>query len=382
MRRTYVIHGKMQIRTEKLKRFFLLIMSLSFLMLPRYSYAAPEISNVSGSITHGESITINGLNFGPKGPDIVIFDDFEKGVNGEDIMIGPDSAQVGGWDQIEGTRKPKYDNSNMISGSLAFRADMSEYWRELVTAFLPELTRKVFISRWQLIPEGTFVPGYMTTDSINWKTIWIQGAGTTDDDLTLPTFLQGVTSPESVTFVAAGNHNPYGKYFTLDFEYGRWQRLWLYINGGYDNDGEFYYWELTDSGVMQRVYDQNFTTLYEGGIFERVCLNGYGRSTQNSYPTFDDVYIATGDAAMARVEIGDQPIYEDCTNLAITTPTSWSDNSIATTIRQGSFQDGETAYIFVVDANGSVSENGYLITISANPEDITPPNTPSGLNVN
>ncbi len=92
---------------------------------------------------------------------------------------------------------------------------------------------------------------------------------------------------------------------------------------------------------------------------------------------FDDFYVATGPNARARVEIGNQPVYQDCTNLAIITPTNWRNNAITATVRAGSFQSGE-AYLFVVDANGNVS-NGLGVKINGNYDgegggaDTTPP---------
>ena len=74
---------------------------------------------------------------------------------------------------------------------------------------------------------------------------------------------------------------------------------------------------------------------------------------------FDDVYF---DNTRARVEIGNVSSWEACTHREIQLPTAWSDNSITITVNQSSFKDGDTAYLFVVDADGNVS-NGYPITI-------------------
>ena len=77
---------------------------------------------------------------------------------------------------------------------------------------------------------------------------------------------------------------------------------------------------------------------------------------------YDDIYIATGANAAARAEIGDDSVYADCTKLAIATPTGWSDTEIVATMRGGEFAPGDTAYVFVIDAD-NVPSTGYQITI-------------------
>jgi hypothetical protein len=66
--------------------------------------------------------------------------------------------------------------------------------------------------------------------------------------------------------------------------------------------------------------------------------------------------------------------------MALTTPTVWSDTHIVTTVRAGSFITGQTAYLFVFDANGSVNSQGYPVTIGGGGGN-NPPNPPTGLEV-
>ncbi len=68
---------------------------------------------------------------------------------------------------------------------------------------------------------------------------------------------------------------------------------------------------------------------------------------------FDDIYLQFG--TQARVEMGDRPVYEECTRLEIQSPTSWSDGSISLTVNRGRFTSGSTVYMFVVRGDGSVS---------------------------
>ena len=182
----------------------------------------------------------------------------------------------------------------------------------------------------------------------------------------------------------------------LNVRKGRWMRVWTWLKGGYSNDGAIKYWELTDSGVQIRVDRSNFNTFYPQGTllpsgqcgsnnpasatYRTVYLNAYGRATPPSHPTFDDFYLATGPNARARVEIGNQPSYTASTKLAILTTSSWTSSSITATMRQGIFRPGDTAYVFVFDANGNVSSASQAITLGGTtPVDTLAPSAPQNL---
>jgi hypothetical protein len=204
-------------------------------------------------------------------------------------------------------------------------------------------------------------------EGINWKNIWLQGAGTTDDDLVIPNF----HSEDSLSIHS--NSLPYSKYFESQFSIGTWKRFAVYVDGGTGSNGAFHFWELTTSGVSQRINDNGVAILDASGYFEQVRINGYGRETANCYPTFDDVYIATGDNARARIEIGDNATYASCTKITVCTPESWSDTSISAKVWRGQFGATEAAYLFVIDSTGAVS-SGHAITFGDTPAaDTTPP---------
>ncbi|ETR69599.1 MAG: hypothetical protein OMM_09459 [Candidatus Magnetoglobus multicellularis str. Araruama] len=66
--------------------------------------------------------------------------------------------------------------------------------------------------------------------------------------------------------------------------------------------------------------------------------------------------------------MGNRPVYENSTKLTVALPTAWTDSEITANLRQGIFQPGETAYIFIFDANGTVNETGYEITFDVTSE--------------
>ena len=139
------------------------------------------------------------------------------------------------------------------------------------------------------------------------------------------------------------------------------------MKAGYSNDGAggFYQMNAFTGGFRTIITGTNITNQITGDLWNTIHFPGFGRKDTNSMLYYDDIYVATGPYAQARVEIGNAPIYNNSTNLAILTPTSWSNSLIVATVRQGSFTSGQTAYLYVFDANGNVNTNGYPVTIGS-----------------
>jgi hypothetical protein len=77
----------------------------------------------------------------------------------------------------------------------------------------------------------------------------------------------------------------------------------------------------------------------------------------------DDIYY---DNTLSRVMVGNASTFNASNHLEMQIPSAWSSNSITFTVNQGAFQEGQNAYLYVVDENGTVNENGYPITIGGN----------------
>ena len=350
-----------------------LLCILFLLLFSGIALSAPVISGTSSSsFSNGSSVTISGSGFGSSGPNVVIFDDFEKGQSGQTIKTGSGSAAYGQWDATGSPCTSStiyYTNSTSVSGSLSFQAATStDNYGLYLESRLPGGATDVFISWWLYLPSGDNFPGY-DGGRVNWKQMWMMGSGTTDDDIVLPTFVG--TSPNTVSnYIINGNDSrDWSKYIGLSFSRGTWTRLWTWVHGVPGGTGHIDYWQLQSNGVHQ-LSNQDGAFLKSGGQYERVRVNAYGGATK-SHPTFDDVYIASGPNARARVEIGNSSSYNSCSKMAILTPTSWSNSQIVATVRTGLFRSGETAYLFVVDANGNTS-SGKAITIGQGSDASTP----------
>lgn len=98
----------------------------------------------------------------------------------------------------------------------------------------------------------------------------------------------------------------------------------------------------------------------------------------------DDIYIQVG--TQARVEIGDNLSWASCTHREIQAPVSWSDGSITFIANKGSFANGTTVYLYVVDSNGNVNAQGYQVIIGSSGGgggggDTISPSPPTGVRI-
>lgn len=103
---------------------------------------------------------------------------------------------------------------------------------------------------------------------------------------------------------------------------------------------------------------------------------GWGSLTLNAYASnadgnpvgagsyqwrYDDVYIAVGPGARARVALANYRTWGDTAHgdtfdAMVCPPSSWTDTQVTCTVRQGSFTTGQNIYLFVIDAAGKVSD--------------------------
>ncbi len=345
----------------------------------------PQINNVSGTILDGQQITITGSNFGANGPNIVLFDDFKRGTDGEDITL---TATIGNWNVRNHLPTYGKDSQNNIAGRF-----IGDGGGRLIAEFSD--VQEIFISYRVIIPIGNHFPNSGAPNTFppgsQWKIVWLmdgdRGAAG-NDDLVLPTWGNGTY------FSIAGNDNAYQLQTgrpsndTNWFSFLDWNRYSVYMKGGAipDVDPGTVWAQGMSEEFGQKIFGSTDRRLFDGddtpdgyqfeddaiSRWNRLNVPGWHRGgDDNAAAMYDDIYVATGSYAQARIEIGNKPVYSNCDVLAIATPTSWQDNVITTTVRQGTFQDGETTYLFVIDKNGNVSDGYPLQQVLDSPDTIT-----------
>jgi len=127
----------------------------------------------NNEIIEGQSLTINGVGFG-SGPTVLLFDDFEGGINGNPLST--DLAPLGSWDSVQTPGHTSYSDLNTVSGNFAARFDSYDYppnQHPVIYARAPTSFDSFYVSWWGLIPSGDRFPGCDGYGGCNWKTVWV-----------------------------------------------------------------------------------------------------------------------------------------------------------------------------------------------------------------
>ena len=139
--------------------------------------------------------------------------------------------------------------------------------------------------------------------------------------------------------------------------------------------------EPGDCPVSDCAVGGDHNLLYEpwGSIhFENYWDDSAAPYTESADIFYDDIYIQIG--TQARVEVGNNEVYANCTRLEIQYPTAWCrdgfcDGRIKFEFNRGRFKNGQTVYVFVIHDDGTAS-NGSPIILG---ETITPPEIPPNI---
>ncbi|NLX17744.1 MAG: hypothetical protein GXY53_00475 [Desulfobulbus sp.] len=328
------------------------------------AWAMPKITNVTGTINDGQQITINGMGFGTVGPVIQLFDSFEKGALNNKIATTINSADIGNWTASDTGR---YSDDFALSGSQSLKVDFSLgglVYNHSLLRFQGVRNTDIFVSWWQYLPVNKVVPGSSGAEGPNWKWFWL---GDEDDnwpwgsDFTITCMSDN--NCDNIWGPSIQNDTELPKlsgngYFSTTFQKGTWFRVTVALRNSSDKTGYIWYQEVSKNGNTIQADLTGVTTAHSTDPWNIFALPGYGRNDINAVLYFDDVYIATGDGARARIEIGETSTYSACKKLAIMTPDTWQHNQIKATVRQGQFKNNDKIYLFVIDSDGKVS-SGY-----------------------
>jgi len=342
---------------------FVVIAAVAFSLILSCSdaLAIPQISSVySTSMTNNATSHIEGNSFGTMRGSIVSWDDFESHAPGERIhnsmpLIGPT------WTCIYGYNGPlaSYTDVRSHSGNMSAYIDWTGSSIRAFGWAGQGPFNKLYITYWRYMT-GDYNP----SEGDNHKQFYLYG-NNNEMPQGMPLIPAGTTvwgfynnvGDSSVPYNIRNNINTLGwNYGNTVNKFQRWE-FWIKLNEPYTaSNGVIKVWLDGKLGIE----NYNYRHRYVAGEYTDFRLGHMAQGfTDTAKVWFDDLYIAT---TQARVEMGNASSWAACTHREIQIPTAWSDNSITITVNQGSFQDGDAAYLFVVDAEGNVS-NGYPITI-------------------
>ena len=322
---------------------------------------SPSINQVAGIFSNGQTITITGTGFGSCGPTVVLFDDFEKGIEGSNISTSLNSAVVKQWSAVSTDYQPVYSTLQSHSGIKSMLIDYAQQGRWAEVQFSG--TNCVYFSFWMLVPSDSCVPGVYNQDGPNWKFVLLSGNPWPASDFT-SVFLQDLPNPAfslmSAWYDSAGLYS--GSDTATSMIKGRWHRFeWSFY--GHTSAGFIHGWEMNDGSPRRQIQNATgISNLHANDLWGLVRFPAYARQDNVAKNYYDDIYVAIGGGAQARVEMGNNADYSDCTELAILTTRSWSDTTVRANVQHGSFVTGNNVYLFVIDAAGTASP-GYPVTI-------------------
>ena len=356
-----------------LTRLVICCVALAGIVIPPTVFAAPAVTGVSGTVSNGQSVTITGTDFGATGPIVVLFDDFDKGTNDNIISTTAGSAQVGEWDSVEAApNNPVYSNDFAHSGTLSMLSDQASSWGGHWASVSFTASTRVFVSFWVYLGSDSEVPGTGEDDGPNWKLADVD-AGSNESPSSQYTVVVtlsdlppgGVFQCPRPWYGTSGLTD--GGWCDTTWVKGRWHRFDAYYIGSTGTSGADYVWEIDSATAYNNIWSQTGMTNLQSADsdgWRLFRLHAYARQDSNSKCYYDDVYVATGTGALARVEICNNATYTNSTNCAIATPTSWANTRITATVRQGSFGASDTAYLFVIDSSG-VASAGHEVTFGS-----------------
>lgn len=332
-------------------------------------HAEPTISSISGSITDSGTLVVNGSGFGA-GPTVILYDDFNGGVTGDTVPLK--ASGVGNWTETVG-KAPIY-SATARSGSTSMRTYYDGRTAQFKKDF-PTPATEVFLSFWVRIPENTPFPGSsggvrsFSSDS-SWKMAWLIDSsydGSTSD-LSVP------THTGSGSFYFAGNDYTLAKLANGSnwWSWNSWMRMTVWLRADPDNPtaaGEYLFQVvsqergLTAASANAPVFDSDGPSQK---VFRYLNLPGWIRSDGDSQPAYDDVYLAAGANAQARVEISDSATYAGSKHLALLVPQSWTSSRIEAKLPPAATKSGQL-YLYVTDKDGLVNAEGYPLDAGALP---------------
>lgn len=343
-------------------------LSLAIVLLwPLVAAGQPSIQSVIGPTTSGSTITITGSNFGPGGQ-LITWDDFEGGANGDAIhsvepVIGPT------WTNMVPSNMVRYSNERSLSGSLSAKVSWDAYSIAAFGWTNRGPFRTVYMTFWRYHDPSS--PVLQVTD--NHKLAYFYGPDAAGElNQWLPFMI-----PAGTQGWASQLQNRPGRiyywngptYSQTNYNWGRWE---TYI--AYETTVE------ADNGYVEDWYNcvryvsagnQNLCDVAGGNAVDDIRIGhmyqGYEAMDYiRSY--YDDVYIST---SRARVELGNAPVFTNCTQREILIPESWESGTITARLHYSRFAGGSQAYVFVVDENG-VASPGRAVTLAGTGDTVGP----------
>jgi hypothetical protein len=343
--------------------------------------AQPSVTAASGQWNHQARVTIQGSSFGSKSAAApVVWDD----ASGTNIS----AKWSGGWPNrssnstyninyrtpIRGINPPHSRVGRYLAGAHAENGGYDAGYNVLIWKTRQNAVPYTYMSWYQRADDAWTFAG-----DNNHKT-WDVSASSDPYNLSANWYMEYNPTPSSRTSGCAWHINDNGSSLSNPSNWwgsactnpmSAWSKAEILIKWSSGSDG---FIRIFDNG--RQVLNYSGPTDSMPGAVRTEAIGGYSRNSgyANNWRYFTDLYV---DYTLSHVVLGNASTYSACTIREAQVPTAWSGSSITLNVNLGQFSSGQTAYVYVMDANGNVNANGLAITVGGGSPPPPPPTAPA-----
>ncbi len=347
-------------------------------IIPLAVWADPIISNLDGlgenGLIHHQTLTLEGVGFGVKSPAAPLyFSDFENESLG---------ATPAGWNEVSGEVFTSDDFAHAGSRSLKVNTETGGDFCQ-ITKDLGRPMNNFFLSANFLIDRNDDC-GRIQFKA--WRLSSSPGVYYADETSSTTQIMNNYWYYITEDRTYWGNNNTEVNYDGGNhstqigcaedlFVFNDWQRIEQYVQGSSTPsaaDGLLRTKRVGRSGYVQ---ERNGLVTHDADDdrWQHIMMGQTWRQTTgctiDTFLYFDDLYV---DDTQARVELGNAPIFEDCTQREIQIPSVWEDNEISVQIHSQALAGEEQLFLFVIDSEGNVSP-GYEVNLDPTQQNLPTP---------
>jgi hypothetical protein len=336
---------------------------------------AVTINNVSGVLSNGMTITINGSNFGTKSSAMPLISSYDHGVNANNFS----TAKIGGdWDTRGGTMlgsEGQYQRTSFYQAEYYSNSPyMGDDYSQLKYDAPLSAGLYFYTSMWLYVTKSPFCN---STSGYNSK-FWRWYVNSSNHGATISENFRSSTSSQGacVSGYAAGNNvtgidhglGEAADYLPLVTSLQEWvhHEVWVFAGSDGNTDGRWI--EKVNGKTVRNWGGWGLLTSYNS---HDINYFRFGQVSGENYSggsiLLTEVYVDNTQAHVFLSDKSTMPANWLATDMEshdeVQVCSNWSNSSITCTLNQGTFIAGDDAYVYVVDADGDVNTQGFHITI-------------------
>lgn len=346
-----------------MRRGALILLALLACAAP--SWAAPAITSISGTPTHGQAVTITGTGFGTKSPaKPIIWADFEGGTITSDPNLSTGTLQSK-WVDITTDNDSSLHSTYAVG--LAPNSTVNGY-----------RTGRLFVDAGEQSTPYWYVK--RNYDHANWWSYDHDSDGFPTAGKYSRQYLSCTTGLPQATFIVDNTAYP-SQGLRMLFQPQTTGAVSYFTPGPPPTSQQWHIEEYALTAGTVDVVDAIARHWIDGvvihdrlfkardtanpGIWKCFDIENYlsgALPPPDAFVYMDNYYV---DRTWARAMLGNASTWTASTQREIQIPTAWSDTSVEVSFNQGTFANGTTAYLYVVDSTGAVNATGHSVVVGA-----------------